>query len=164
MPSSRFCISTHPSVVRNCEASNLHLNRNLQAAAWEFCSCFPGGRPTHPPSCALASHQDAKSTPKDTKSRVQYSTGYRFKPQGPPPSVPPSRPCALFWDCTLCISLHGRRCPSHQSLPGYLGPYSICRARSPGVTAAFTPQRLPASPAQMTLRDLRGIVGPIRLP
>lgn len=71
MPSSRFCISTHPSVVRNCEASNLHLNRNLQAAAWEFCSCFPGGRPTHPPSCALACRQDAKRTP---KAKAEYST------------------------------------------------------------------------------------------
>ena len=106
-------------------------------------------------------------TPKDTGRRVQYSTGYQSKAL--PPRDPPSRPCALFSDCRLCISLHGRRrCPSHQSFPVYLGPYSVDGegplSGSEATAAAFTPQRLPASPAQMTLRDHRRLVGPIRLP
>lgn len=117
MPGSRFSIPT-PFLLASCATAKQQpaptaapksesASCNMEA----LCSCFPGGRPTHPPQLRLCIHP--ARTPKHGK--VTYSTV--------PGQGPLGRPCALFWDCTLCISLHAADdAPviSHSGLPGTL--------------------------------------------
>ena len=128
-----------PSIAASC-ATAKHLQaapksepascRNMGALR----SCFPGGRPTHPPGCAFAYLvRSTVRTPETPKSRTVQ---YRSKAPSSLRLLSGTAPSALA--CMLQMM------PQSSVIPVYLGPYSICSERS--LASLLPPRRKDSQP------------------
>ncbi|KAK3301376.1 uncharacterized protein B0H64DRAFT_37020 [Chaetomium fimeti] len=115
----------HFSIVASCAPASSNLqgcttpqSEPAELQPWELPPFLLPRRAAHTPShCAFAYLVPDRDTKTVAKSRT-----YRTVPVPRPPPRP-CRPCAFFWDCILCISLHAADdAPviSHSGLPGTL--------------------------------------------
>lgn len=100
----------------------------------------PGAPPALAPDFHLAACDAAVKTPND-QTRARQTDPGAASSQGP--SCPP---CAIFYNSSALARMP-QTMPRSSVIPVYRVPCSICHEQSPGVTAAFTPQGLQASPA-----------------
>ena len=148
--------------MRTCEQqlARLHLTSigTRKAAAWDGTSprsCFPGGRPTHPPTAPLHTWYRTV-TPKHTQSHLR-TVPYLFKA----PPLDHVVPAPSFGSALACMP---QMMPQSSVTPVYLEPYSICSERSASLLPSRRKHPQPVQGTRMTPRDLCRRLGPIRLP